>query len=198
MGSLKFITLQQMHDGRPISKAKLTLKFASCPSVATTEGLNLLCHALAQQVAKRSIMQSLCHPQRARKGKDKIWPWEVRNPLLHFLSPQALLPYSAMCPLRVILGRDLLTFECPIKRRRRVRAPARVPFRRIADEQAAAVSECRTLAPSSHPLVLFHAYFPRLFCLIFFNFFFLHKHTSLGGKRSPASLIAAYLWSRRL
>lgn len=46
-------------------------------------------------------------------------------------------------------------------------------------------------AHSSHPLILFHAYFPRLFFL-----FFTQK--TLSGKGSPTDLIAAYLWSRRL
>lgn len=45
-----------------------------------------------------------------------IWPQEVLNPLLHFLSPQApLRSLSRPPPSR--LGRDLVTFECPIKRR---------------------------------------------------------------------------------
>lgn len=135
-------------------------------------------------------------PKGTEKGKNKIWPREVLNPLLHFLSPQASPPYFSMCPLRVILGRDLVAFECPIKRRRWVRAPAWVLCRHVADEQAAAVStnpvhlRAHTFLPPSDSFscLLPPSVQPR----------FLHKHTSLHGKRSPASLIAAYLWSRRL
>lgn len=146
--------MQQMRHVQPITKAKQTLKFSSCPSGATTEGLNLLCHALAQQVAKRSITQVRCHPQRDRKGKKQNLAAGGAKPS----APFPLLPASTMCPLRVLLGRDLVTFECPIKRRRPVRAPAWAPFRHVADEQASAVPV--NAAPSSHPLVLFSCLLP--------------------------------------
>lgn len=68
------------------------------------------------------------------------------------------------------LGRDLVTFECPIKRRGSVRAPLWVPFRHVTDERAAIFpanhTHTRIRTHSSHPLILFHAYFPRLFCLV--------------------------------
>lgn len=109
--------------------------------------------------------------------QNKTWPQEVLNPLLHFLSPQAPL-HSLTLPCVVSpsrLGRDLVTFECPIKRRGSVRAPLLVPFRHVTDEQAAIFpilnhtrSDTGTPTHSSHPLILFHAYFPRLFCLFFF------------------------------
>lgn len=166
--------------------------------MATTEGLNLLCHALAQQEAKRSIAQILCHPQRDQKGKEQNLAMGGAKPSAPFplSTSSALLPYSTMCPLRVILGRDLVTFECPIKRRRAVRAPAWVAFRHVADEQAAVVPV--------NPLTLARLHLPPTLWFFFMltspvcSASLLHKHTSLHGKRSPASLIAAYLWSRRL
>lgn len=138
--------------------------------MATTEGLNLLCHALAQQEAKCSITPILCHPQRDRKGKKQNLATGGAKPSAPFplSTSSALLPYFTMCPLRVILGRDLVTFECPIKRRPSVRAP------RLSSVQARRwwAGCCRycepcTLTHSSHPLILFHAYFPRLFSLVF-------------------------------
>lgn len=58
------------------------------------------------------------------------WPQEVLNPLLHFLSPQAPLHSLtlAMCPLQFVWEGDLVTFECPIKRRSLVRGPPQGPI----------------------------------------------------------------------
>lgn len=114
-------------------------------------------------------------PSRPKKprGREKTWPWEVLNPLLHFLSPQAPLRshFLAMCHLQVVWERDLVTFECPIKRRGSVRAPLRVPFRHVTDERTAIFpmnhthSHGHALLPPSYSFSCLLP--PRLFCLFF-------------------------------
>lgn len=80
-------------------------------------------------------------PKGTQKGQKQILAAGGAKPSAPFplSTSSALLPYFTMCLLRVILGKDPVTFECPIKRRGTLRAPAWAPFRHVADEQASAV-----------------------------------------------------------
>lgn len=97
----------------------------------------MLCHLWCSMRPSAPSLTWSAAPTEKPTGREKTSPQEVLNPLLHFLSPQAPLQSPGHVSPPSSLGRDLVTFECPIKRRGSVRAPLWVPFRHVTDERSA-------------------------------------------------------------
>lgn len=186
-----------MRSDHPPTKVKhRKAELASIPSVPTTEGLILLCHPWpserpsALSVTRSAVLTAKAERAGGEKKKKNLATGGAKPSAPFPLSTSSPpLPYSAMCHLQVVWERDLVTFECPIKRRGSVRAPLRVPFRHVTDEQAAIFPVNRTHShantflppPDSFSCLLPPSVLP----------VFLHKHSLLPGKRSPTDLIAA-------
>lgn len=138
----------------PSNKSETPKSGASLISICPHHrGVNFALSSLAQREAKCTVSHAVRRPDcksqeggRGKKNQKKNLATGGAKPSAPFpLSTSSPpLPYSAMCHLQVVWERDLVTFECPIKRRGSVRAPLRVPFRHVTDEQAAIFPVNRT------------------------------------------------------